>query len=162
MMHNPHVSVLENSWRIEFTGLSFKDEKALRYKYRLLGWDGRWQETPNERAVTFASLRSGAHTFEVSAITADGVESAGPASLHFEILPPFWLRWWFIAFCVLIVGSVLYAIHIVRLGRLLEIEKIRSRIATDLHDDIGAGLTHIGLLSQVALQKKNALTYWRE
>jgi ligand-binding sensor domain-containing protein/signal transduction histidine kinase len=144
----------ENSWRIEFTGLSFKDEKALRYKYRLLGWDERWQEATTERAVTFVSLRSGAYTFEVSAMTADGVESAGPASLRFEILPPFWQRWWFIAFCAVILGCVLYAIHVVRLDRLLEIEKIRSRIATDLHDDIGAGLTHIGLLSQVALQKK--------
>jgi signal transduction histidine kinase len=109
-----------------------------------------------ERAVTFALLQSGAYTFEVSAITADGVESARPASLRFEILPPFWQRWWFIALCAVSIGSVLYAIHAVRLDRLLEIEKIRSRIATDLHDDIGAGLTHIGLLSQVALQKKNA------
>jgi signal transduction histidine kinase/ligand-binding sensor domain-containing protein len=156
MQDRAEVSHTENSWRIEFAGLSFKDEKALRYKYRLLGWDDRWQESTNERAVTFASLRSGAYTFEVSAITADGVESAGPASLRFEILPPFWQRWWFIALGAVIIGSILFAIHVVRLDRLLEIEKIRSRIATDLHDDIGAGLTHIGLLSQVALQKKNA------
>lgn len=145
----------ENSWRIEFAGLSFKDEKALRYKYRLLGWDERWQEG-SERAVTFASLRSGAYTFEVRAITVDGVESAAPAVLHFEILPPLWQRWWFIAFCAVLLSAILYAIHIVRLDRLLAIEKIRSRIATDLHDDIGAGLTHIGLLSQVALQRKSA------
>ena len=154
--NNAEFSHAENSWRLEFAGLSFKDEKALCYKYRLLGWDERWQDATNERAVTFASLRSGAYTFEVSAITADGVESAGPASLSFEILPPFWQRWWFIALGAVLLSSILYAIHVVRLDRLLEIEKIRSRIATDLHDDIGAGLTHIGLLSQVALQKKNA------
>ena len=148
----PHT---ENSWRIEFAGLSFKDEKTLRYKYRLLGWDEGWQETTNERAVTFASLRPGVYTFEVSAITADGVASAAPAALHFEILPPYWQHWWFIAFCLIVLGGILYAVHIVRLDRLLEIEKIRSRIATDLHDDIGSGLTHIGLLSQIALQKKN-------
>ncbi len=143
----------ENSCRIEFTGLSFKDESALRYKYRLRGWDERWQETTSERAVNFASLRAGNYTFEVSAIAAEGIESAAPAAWRFKILPPFWLRWWFIAFCVLVIGSVAYAIHVARLDRLLAIEKIRSRIATDLHDDIGAGLTHIGLLSQVALQK---------
>lgn len=146
----------ENSWRIEFAGLSFKDEKALRYKYRLLGWDENWQETTNDRAVTFASLQAGDYTFEVSAITADGVESASPASLRFTIMPPFWQRWWFIAFGLIVLGSALYALHVVRVDRLLEIEKIRARIATDLHDDIGAGLTHIGLLSQVALQRARA------
>ena len=154
--NDAEFSYAENSWRIEFAGLSFKDEKALRYKYRLLGWDGRWQEATNERAVTFASLRSGAYTFEVSAITAEGIESAAPAALRFEILPPFWQRWWFIAFCAVILGSMVYAIHVARLDRLLAIEKIRGRIATDLHDDIGAGLTHIGLLSQVALQQTGA------
>jgi signal transduction histidine kinase len=92
----------------------------------------------------------------VNAITADGVESAAPASLHLEILPPFWQRWWFITFCLIVLGGILYAIHVVRLDRLLQIEKIRSRIATDLHDDIGAGLTLIGLLTEMALQKSGA------
>ncbi|MCI0691882.1 hypothetical protein L0337_07725 [candidate division KSB1 bacterium] len=143
----------ENLCAFFFNGLSFKGGQPVQYKYRLLGLDDNWQGPTDQRAVTFASLRPGAYTFEVTAINAESVESVAPASLAFTIQPPFWQRWWFIAFCVLILGSILYAIHIVRLDRLLEIEKIRSRIATDLHDDIGAGLTHIGLLSQVTLQK---------
>jgi signal transduction histidine kinase len=143
----------ENLCALFFNGLSFKSGQPVQYKYRLLGLDDNWQGPTDQRAVTFASLHPGAYTFEVTAINAEGMESAAPASLTFTIQPPFWQRWWFIAFCVLILGSILYGIHIVRLDRLLEIEKIRSRIATDLHDDIGAGLTHIGLLSQVTLQK---------
>jgi len=56
-----------------------------------------------------------------------------------------------------VVGAGLFALHRVRLRRALEIERIRSRIATDLHDDIGAGLTHIGLLSEVTLRKSGVL-----
>jgi ligand-binding sensor domain-containing protein/signal transduction histidine kinase len=143
----------ENLCAFFFNGLSFKGGQPVQYKYRLLGLDDGWQGPTEQRAVTFASLRPGTYTFEVAAINAEGLESAAPASLTFTIQPPFWQRWWFITFCVLILGSILYGIHIVRLDRLLEIEKIRARIATDLHDDIGAGLTHIGLLSQVTLQK---------
>jgi ligand-binding sensor domain-containing protein/two-component sensor histidine kinase len=143
----------ENLCAFFFNGLSFKGGQPVQYKYRLRGLDDGWQGPTEQRAVTFASLHPGTYTFEVIAINAEGVESAAPASLTFTIQPPFWQRWWFIALCLLILGSVLYGIHIVRLDRLLEIEKIRSRIATDLHDDIGAGLTHIGLLSQVTLQK---------
>jgi signal transduction histidine kinase len=132
----------------------------LQYKYRLRGLDDSWQGPIEQRSVTFASLQPGAYTFEVIAINADTVESAAPAALSFIISPPFWQRWWFIALCVLILGSILYAFHVVRLERLLEIEKIRARIATDLHDDIGAGLTHIGLLSQVALHKKGVQQFY--
>jgi hypothetical protein len=145
----------ENLCTFFFNGLSFKGGQPVQYKYRLLGLDDSWHGPTDQRAVTFASLRPGAYTFEVIAINAEGVESVAPASLAFAIQPPFWQRWWFIALCVLGLGSILYGIHIVRLDRLLEIEKIRSRIAMDLHDDIGAGLTHIGLLSQVALHKKD-------
>ncbi len=150
----------ENLCTIEFSGISFKDETAVRYRHRLLGLHKEWQEPSDQRAVTFASLRPGAYTFEVMAINAEGVESAAPAAFSFTIQPPFWQRWWFIALCLMLLGAVLYAIHVVRLNRLLEIEKIRSRIALDLHDEIGAGLTHIGLLSQVALRKKSVKPFY--
>jgi ligand-binding sensor domain-containing protein/signal transduction histidine kinase len=150
----------ENLCAFFFNGLSFKGGQPVKYKYRLLGLDDRWQGPTDQRSVTFVSLRPGDYTFEVIAINADNVESAVPAALTFTIASPFWQRWWFIAFCGLILSSILYAIHIARLGRVLEIEKVRSRIATDLHDDIGAGLTHIGLLSQVTLHKKGVQQFY--
>lgn len=145
----------ENSCAVNFIGLSFKNEKAVRYRYRLRGLDEDWQGPITEQTARFAALPAGVYTFEVVALSAEGIASA-PAAFTFTILSPFWLRWWFIALGLIVLAGILYAIHIVRLDRVLEIEKIRARIATDLHDDIGAGLTHIGLLSQVALQKKNS------
>ncbi|MCG3119601.1 MAG: hypothetical protein ALAOOOJD_02039 [bacterium] len=150
----------ENSCLLSFIGLSFKNEKALRYRYRLRGLEEEWQGPTSERTVRFAALPAGIYTFEVMAINAEGVASVAPAAFTFTISPPFWQRWWFIAFCVLLMGSILYASHVVRLERLLAIEKIRSRIATDLHDDIGAGLTHIGLLSQVVLHKNGVREFY--
>jgi len=149
------LSYDENVCTMLFTGISFKGSNSLRYKYRLLGTNEDWQEPIEQRVVTYASLRPGKYTFEVKAVNAEGLESIVPANLSFTISPPFWQRWWFIAFCLVVLASILYATHVTRVERLLEIERIRARIATDLHDDIGAGLTHIGLLSQVALQKKD-------
>lgn len=128
----------------------------LRYKYRLLGVDDQWQGPTDQHAVTYASLQSGIYSFEVTAINADGVSSIEPATLAFTILPPVWQRWWFIGIVAVFIGAVLYGFHTLRVQRLLAIEKIRSRIATDLHDDIGAGLTLIGLLSEMTLQKSGA------
>ncbi len=66
---------------------------------------------------------------------------------------PFWKRWWFILLEFIVVASVIIVFEQIRVRRLLEIERIRARIATDLHDDIGSGLTHIGLLSEITLKK---------
>src|SRR5205814_9313621 len=61
-----------------------------------------------------------------------------------------WLRWWFIALAVLSAGAIVYALYRFRLARILEVADMRTRIATDLHDDIGANLTRIAILSEVA------------
>ena len=47
---------------------------------------------------------------------------------------------------------MVYALYRYRVARLLDMANMRTRIATDLHDDIGANLTRIALLSQVATQ----------
>jgi signal transduction histidine kinase len=48
---------------------------------------------------------------------------------------------------------MLYGAYRVRLQRAIEIATVRARIATDLHDDIGANLTKIAILSEVARQQ---------
>ena len=68
---------------------------------------------------------------------------------YFTVLAPLWQRPWFLALAVLLVGLVIYAVYRNRVARLIELEQVRTRIATDLHDDIGASLTQIAILSEV-------------
>jgi ligand-binding sensor domain-containing protein/signal transduction histidine kinase len=138
---------------VSFGGISFRDEEYLRYRYRLQGLDSLWSEPLSTRYVTFGSLRPGSYTFEVIAVTSDSVVSPVPARVSFVIDTPFWTQWWFITTGILLIIGVLTGLDQMRVRRILKIERIRSSIATDLHDDIGAGLTHIGLLSEVLLKK---------
>lgn len=146
----------ENFCEIQFTGISFKDPQALRFQYKISGPGGEGQAITTQRTITYPGLPPGNYTFEVLAMTAAGLKSTSPATLAFTIVPPFWRRWWFIAIGVALLAAMIVGLERLRVRRLLEIEKIRSRIATDLHDDIGAGLTHIGLLSEVMLRKHSS------
>jgi signal transduction histidine kinase len=83
-------------------------------------------------------------------LNSEGLMSATPATIAFTILQPIWLRWWFIAAATLTVAAAVFALYRYRVARVLELASIRTRIATDLHDDIGANLTRIALLSEVA------------
>jgi len=134
---------------VDFLGLGASLGEKLKYEYRFGGTD--WTTTV-ERTLNFANLAAGDYRLEIRAQTADRLYSRS-ADFSFKIAAPLWQRWWFLFLATIAVGSVIYLIYKYRLGRLLELEKVRTRIATDLHDDIGANLTRISLLSEVAKQK---------
>ena len=134
---------------VDFVGLGASLGEKLKYEYRF--GDADWTQT-NERTVNFANLAAGEYKFEVRARTADRIYSQ-PSTVSFRIASPIWQRWWFIVLAAVLVGLIIYFTYRNRLKRLLEMERMRTRIATDLHDDIGANLTRIALLSEVANQQ---------
>ncbi|MEZ5426659.1 MAG: two-component regulator propeller domain-containing protein [Pyrinomonadaceae bacterium] len=131
---------------VDFIGLGASLGEKLKYEYRF--GRGDWTAT-DERTLNFANLASGDYRLEIRAQTADRISSPNPAVLSFRIAAPVWQRWWFIALAGISAGLLIYAFYRNRLNRLLEIERTRTRIATDLHDDIGANLSKISLLSDV-------------
>ena len=144
---------------VDFVGLGAGLGEKLRYEYRLNQSD--WTQT-NERTVNFANLAGGNYHFEVRAVTADLLTSA-PAVLSFKIAAPIYLRPWFLILTFLIFGGAIFAVYRYRVSRLLEMERMRTRIATDLHDDIGANLTKISILSEVAHRRLgNGANYFND
>ena len=83
------------------------------------------------------------------AVNEDGQASQVPASVTFTILPPVWKRGWFFGTLALLAIGSGYAVHKSRVTRLLEMERLRTRIASDLHDDVGSSLTQISILSEI-------------
>ena len=140
----------ENQVRVGFIGLGAALGEKLNYEYRLND-SANWQPTA-ERTLDFANLASGDYRFEVRAVSADKLYS-DPATISFNIAAPVWQRWWFIVLVSFAAATIVYLFYRTRLQRLLELERVRTRIATDLHDDIGANLTRISILSEVARQK---------
>ncbi|MCM3901506.1 MAG: histidine kinase [Pyrinomonadaceae bacterium] len=153
----PDIAADQNQLQIDFLGLSFASGEVLRYQYRLEGANADWSTPVEQRTVNFAQLSPGTYKFLVRAVTSEGSLSAQPAAVTFTILPPVWQRWWFLALVFMTLGLILLALYRYRVGRLLEVERIRTRIATDLHDDIGAGLSRIAVLSEVARHEADKL-----
>ena len=169
------LSHTQNNLQIEFFGLDFRAGETLRFQYKLEGADADWSLPTELRTVTYGNLSPANYRFFVRAVNSDGIVSENEAMISFKILPPIWARWWFILLAALLVTFVIIMLYHYRTARLREInqalaeanraeenlrksreerlaelEKVRSRIATDLHDDIGASLTQISILSEVA------------
>jgi signal transduction histidine kinase/ligand-binding sensor domain-containing protein len=143
------LAASRNNLSIEFVGLHFQGEDNLMYEYQLEGVDADWSAPSKSRAVNYARLSPGTYRFVARAITEDGVPSGTPAVVEFRILPPVYQRWWFLTLAAFSLSVIAYAAYRYRLAQLLKLERVRTRIATDLHDDIGASLSHIAILSEV-------------
>jgi signal transduction histidine kinase len=142
-----------NNILIEYAGLSFRGGPGPDYQYKLEGVDTDWSAPSPLRSINYARLSPGSYRFLVRTIDRDGIASTEPASLEFRILPPIWRRWWAISIAAFLLAGALYGIYRYRLNRLLEVERVRTRIATDLHDDIGANLSLIAMSSEVARRR---------
>lgn len=139
----------ENNLRIGFRAVSFAVGDPPKYQYRLDGDDKGWSRPGSNREVDLAGLDAGTYRFLVRAAGRDGKRFAEPASFAFTISPPFWKTWWFLSLMVLAGCSAAYWFHRYRLQNAIELERMRSRIATDLHDDVGATLTRIAIHSEL-------------
>jgi signal transduction histidine kinase len=126
-----------------------------RLQYRLRDVD-EWADARRATTAVYPRLAPGDYEFQVRALAIDGVASTDIASVQFSVPPPFWLSWPFVALVGMIVAGAAYAVHRVRLARLVALERIRTRIATDLHDDIGSTLTRIAMLAEGARRRAGA------
>lgn len=152
--HHNHIN-------INYTGIYLSNPSAVMYRYRLIGLDDKYSQPSSNSSMNFTAIPPGKYTFEVKAITKDGLLSINTASVSFEILPPYYQTPIFKFFTViLILLLILLAVYVIlwlnerkrkfRLKIKLEEQfKIRKQTAEDFHDDLGNKLTRITVLSEV-------------
>lgn len=159
---NPTELLLDydnNFITFEFASMDFSNPKDNHYLFMLEGFDRNWQQTNAERRIAnYTNLPPGSYTFRVKGSNSDGIWSNSEATLSIVIHPPFWLTWWFVLLSVISAGSIIYYISTLRIKNLLAIEKLKTKLAADLHDNVGSGLTEISILSELASFKANSET----
>jgi ligand-binding sensor domain-containing protein/signal transduction histidine kinase len=146
----PELKPSQNQLQVEFVGLDYEPGEVLRYSYKLENADSDWSPPRTQHAVNYAALAQGKYRFLVKAVTSEGAESAAPAEIDFVVLPPLWKRWWFQSVALALAAALIFSAHRYRVAHIVNLERMRTAIATDLHDDIGSSLSQIAILSEVA------------
>jgi signal transduction histidine kinase/ligand-binding sensor domain-containing protein len=142
-----------------YTANTFVASERARFRYRLLGANRDWREETSERTARYINLKPGKYRFEVTAADHHGIWNPVPASFGFSLVPRFWQTWTFYVLCgsgVIGLAAGLQAYRLRWQRRLLKLEEQRAlatertRIARDLHDDLGTALTGLALELDVA------------
>ncbi|HEX6171187.1 MAG TPA: ATP-binding protein [Chitinophagaceae bacterium] len=161
-----YLSYRQNNLSFNFAATSFFNEKQVLYSYRLNGGSNdQWSEPSNNASVSFINLQPGNYNLEIKATFPAGRYPDQTINYPFSISPAWWQTWWFRSITFLAIASFLVWAFRFYYRRKLEqklaafekqqaIEKERTRIATDMHDDLGAGLSRIKFLSETIGIKK--------
>jgi len=135
--------------RIDYFATDLSPEGRGLFEHRLVGAESGWSAPTSGDFVEYAALAPGRYRFEVRVQGARGA-AAEPAVVAFVVQPPLWRRAPFLAALAALGALLAYRFHRARVRRALELERVRTRIATDLHDDIGSSLSQIAIWSEVA------------
>lgn len=138
------------SLEVRFSTLSFRAPHLLRYRMRTAPGED-WTET-GEPSVRLVDLEPGRYTIELIASLDGRKWSPKSAQLAFRVLPPWYRQAWAMALGAVIVLAAVYGLYRMRMARVVGLERQRTRIAADLHDDMGAGLGGIGILAGLAAE----------
>jgi len=138
----------ERSIVIEFSALNFSQSKKNMFGFWLEGYDSTWRYT-NERVLSLMNLEAGTHKLHVKASNNDGVWS-NESVYTIKVNPYFQHTIWFKLLLAALALMLFLVFMLYRKQQRKGLEKIRNRIATDLHDDMGSTLSSIRIFSDVA------------
>ncbi|GEM_PF-1061608 len=149
-----HLTYKQNVITIEFAALNFTNAGLNRYAYKMEGFDREWIYGGSRNLATYTNLDGGKYLFRVKAANNDGIWNETGTSISLVIAPPYWKTWWFYVLCFIVVAAILYGWYRMRISQLIRLQRIRQRIARDLHDDIGSTLSSISMMSRMAAADK--------
>jgi signal transduction histidine kinase/ligand-binding sensor domain-containing protein len=140
----------------EFTTLTLRAPRRMRFRYRLDGFDEDWRDAGTQRRVHYGSLPAGRYGLKIEASNRDGVfGKAPPVEMAFLIRPPFHQTFVFYGLCAAALAGLVLAAHRLRVAqvhaRFLAILGERTRIARELHDTLAQSLTGMGMQIEAAL-----------
>ena len=157
------LSYKHSAITLRYVALNFLASEKNQYAYMLEGFEEEWNYVENKREATYTNLDPGTYTFRVKGSNNDGVWNEEGASLKIIITPPFWKTVFFRVFLIILIISMIYAIHFIRVQNIVEYgHELEIKVAErtkDLEDfayivshDLKAPLRGINELSEWILE----------
>lgn len=149
-----YVSAYDNYIDLSFAVPSYISNTSHEFFTRLKGIDEDWQSHGSSNTVRYQKLPAGRYELELMATDAHGNKTVNPAIITLQVQQIFYKSWWFLLLMAALLLSSVVAIYKYRLRFLRKEMETRTRIASDLHDEVGGSLT--GLYLQLQMMEMNA------
>ena len=142
-----------NDLRFEFGFPDFSTFTGTEFQVKMEGYDTDWSRWSSEAQKDYTQIREGSYTFMVRARDVTGIVTEASV-LPVRILPPWYRSIWAYLLYVGLISGVVYMAHVIRVRRIMELQNIRNRIASDLHDEVSATLSSISFFAEAIDRNK--------
>ena len=137
----------QNFISFSFAALDYTNPGQNRFMYMMVGVDNGWVDAGTRNYARYPNLNPGSYIFQVRGSNQDNAWNEAGTTFTIVITPPYWRTWWFRTSITVLIITGIYAIYRYRLHRIRTMERLRLRIAHDLHDDLGSNLSAIAIAS---------------
>jgi ligand-binding sensor domain-containing protein/class 3 adenylate cyclase len=126
---NLHLPYAENNLAIGYNGINLRSPSHVKYQWKLEGFSDEWSLIEGKNNHSFTNLSPGEYLFKVRSANAAGIWNKTPSTFTFKIEPPFWMKWWFIALCALVLIALVFVVLKIRETRhLAETQKLQGMV----------------------------------
>lgn len=147
------ISPFDSWFQFNWTLPNYINNKKNNYYVKMDGLNDTWQYNGNLAFIRYNNLAPGKYTLHIKGVDSKGVISPGEISIKIKVNPFFYQTWWFRVLLFLLGSSVVYYVYQYNLNKKLEMERMRTRIASDLHDEVGSMLSGLAMQSELLLIK---------
>lgn len=144
------LKYFQNYFSFDFAALNFSQNETITYAYKLEGFDKEWSYSNTRHYASYTNVPGGNYTFRIKAKAGDTDWQERQFKVALRIATAWYKQWWFYLVVTFIILSIFYAIYNYRINQLVKMQKMRSRIAGELHDEVGSVLTSIAYYSELA------------
>ncbi len=138
----------QNNLTFGYTAICFEDYSQVRYHYKLEGLENDWNSPTHILEARYTNLKPGKYRFVVD-VSYKGVWLGFNRSVEFSVRQAFWKTWWFLLLLTMVITVIIYSLYLSRKKNQEKQLQIRTKIASDLHDDVGSTLSSISIMSDL-------------
>jgi hypothetical protein len=130
-----------------FTLTDMYDPSGNNYDYQLKGFDNKWHSAGNDGVISFNTLPAGKYTLVIKGRINKGAQAQNEIEIPIIVKQVYYKTAWFILLMFLVAAGIIYGVVWYRIRQIKKWQLLRTRIASDLHDEVGGSLVRITMLT---------------
>jgi signal transduction histidine kinase len=155
-----YFTIPENALQtnIYFSGINYINPERTSYVYKIPELHQNWVQLGTRNFITLMGMSPGTYHLQVRAFNEDEVASE-IKQLTLVFLPRWYQTWWFKLLIFLLTIGVLYGTYRIRIYQLKQVQHMRNKLASDLHDDLGSTMNSVKIYANLAIMEKQSDKY---
>jgi len=143
------LSPYDINLKVDWSVPDYFDESNYTYYTTMEGFENKWFFQGNANSIRYNQLPAGAYNLKIKGVDINGNKSKAGLEIPILVEQVFYKTWWFMVIVMLFISAIIYSLFQYRLQQALALERLRTKISSDLHDDVGSMLTGLAMQTEM-------------